>query len=97
MLRPDPDALLLAFSSKQPTGIQYLFMRGLFVVGIAALAVSALVGTVNLKWGLGKSLVVTATGGFALLILLYLCNPPAPPSPTPQGGTLTTNISLKTD
>jgi hypothetical protein len=72
---------ILAFCFSHPTGIQYLFIRGLFALGVVGLAVGLLIGTVNLKWNLAGSLVVTATGGFALLILMYYVNPPSPPNP----------------
>ena len=71
---------ILAHFSKHPTGIQYLFMRGFFALGFVSVAVGVLVGTVNLKWSVTKSLLITASGGFALLILIYYINPPPPPS-----------------
>ena len=74
---------ILAFLSSHPTGIQYLFMRGFFALGVVGVAVGILVGTVNLKWSVTKSLIVTASGGFALLLLIHFFNPPPPPSPEP--------------
>jgi len=83
---------VLAFCFRDPTGIQYLFLRGFFVLGVSGIAVGILVGTVNLKWSFTKSLVVTATGGFAILILFYFANPPPPPSAVPkQTQTIPTN------
>ena len=72
---------ILAFVYKEPTAVQYMFLRGLFVLGFVGIAVGILVGTVKLKWSIGTSLLVTATGGFGLLILIYYWNPPPPPSP----------------
>jgi len=83
----------LAFYFKTPTGIQYLFIRGFFVLGVVGIAVAILVGTVNLKWSATKSLAVTATGGFALFILIYYLNPPQPPDlkSNPSQGNVQTN------
>ena len=70
---------VLAFCFKEPNGIQYLFMRGFFVLGFVGIAVAILVGTVRLEWSVTKSFIITATGGFALLIIIYYLNPPQPP------------------
>jgi hypothetical protein len=50
--------IILAFSFEHPNGIQYLFIRGLFALGVIGTGVSILVGTTHLKWSVGKSLVI---------------------------------------
>lgn len=75
---------ILAFVFNHPNGIQYLFIRGFYVLGIVGVAVGILVGTVKLQWSMTKSILISATGGFALLIIIYYWNPPPPPSPGPN-------------
>ena len=74
---------ILAFVFNHPTGIQYMFMRGLFALGFAGVAVGILVGTVKVNWSVSKSLAITATGGIAIFGILYFLNPPSPPNPAP--------------
>ena len=76
--------VILAFAAPHSTGIQYLFIRGLYVLGFTGIAVGMLIGAMNLKWTVTRSLAITATGGIALLILVYYFNPPAPPSSEPS-------------
>ncbi len=86
---------ILAFCFNNPNGIQYLFMRGFFALGCAGLGCAVLMGTIHLKWTVTKSLIITATGGIALLVLFYYLNPPQPPDmkPSPASSITKTNAS----
>jgi hypothetical protein len=84
---------ILAFYFNNPNGIQYLFMRGFFALGCAGIGCAVLMGSINLKWTVTKSLVITATGGMAFLLLFYKLNPPPPPDmkPNPASSITKTN------
>ena len=74
----------LSFIYNDLTGVQYWGVRILESVGTPLILISLVSGFINIRVTLSKSLIITASGGFAVFVLLYSFNPPSPPNPFPD-------------
>lgn len=71
-------SIILAFVFGENSGMQYLITRSLLSIGVALILSGSGKGFINLKIRKNRFL-VTATGAFAIFIILFFLNPPSPP------------------
>lgn len=73
--------LILSFVYPDLTNVQYLFLRGMYALGLSGISVACLQGTdIKVTWNIKNILLVNALGGAAIFILMYFFNPPSAPN-----------------
>lgn len=73
---------LILFSKSKINATQFLFVKGLLAIGLSSLLVASTQAFIEVKWNLTTDLLITASGGIAIFLLLYKFSPD-PPKPLP--------------
>lgn len=72
---------VLIFSHDVFTGMQYMFSRAIFSLGLTLIGSALLESTIKLDWTIRKSFAIKAVGWLAFFIIVYYINPPSAPTP----------------
>lgn len=76
--------LIMSFLFNELSGFQYFILRLLLALGITLIGSSLIEGKVKFNTTTKVGFSIKATGWVAVFLIIYLINPPAPPSPNPS-------------
>ncbi|VBB05587.1 Hypothetical protein LUCI_0797 [Lucifera butyrica] len=72
--------LILSFTFPILTGTQYWYIRIIGAIGAAIVLYYFVPGYIKVNFSISKRITISALGGLAIFIILYLINPASPPN-----------------